>query len=108
MTTDLVDPRRERPTTPQAARDLSVHPGRASAAAVGGRESAITESSLTYGYRNAGRGERVAIEPCACGEDIVAISRADADVYLAVASHNLLTVHQQWRARQFGHDEEVA
>lgn len=63
--------------------------------------SAMSESQLVEGYGGLGiRLWPVAIEPCACGERIVAISRRPDDVLLAVRAHNASTVHQQWRRWQ--------
>ena len=38
--------------------------------------------------------------PCACGVDIIAVSLDEDDVRIAVASHNDLPAHVEWRAVQ--------
>jgi hypothetical protein len=38
--------------------------------------------------------------PCACGVEIIAISSDEDDLRIAVASHNDLPRHREWRAVQ--------
>lgn len=39
-------------------------------------------------------------KPCACGVNVVSISADEDDIRVAVAAHNDLPAHQQWRAVQ--------
>lgn len=59
--------------------------------------SAMSEDQLVRGYARVAR-PAVAIEPCACGEAVVAISRADEDIRLAMEAHVRTTPHRAFSA----------
>lgn len=62
------------------------------------QKATVSETALFEGYSRAER--RTTTVQCACGDPIVAISLADADVLLAVGSHNKTRRHVAWRARE--------